>query len=821
MGLPHHADLMFASHHRRPLKSKTYDTFLRLLSLSNHPSFSSAVQDDNGSRKAQELCPTESHNTLVDSESVRDDRKEDASFTNKQSSPELIARKKDKEENQGLGDIVDLVVDKGNGSDPVSESISKPHNPHCMSEVRSSSLSPEGELKGNEEFSVMEVCEAIDRSLHVDAAAQLSRHGESGQYMAAVDEQNMSVETEQELQRREMELEKLIMSSDFVNASPFPSLFEDIEEGELSGDMGIDDISVDMLSKYDTLPTAESAENLQAFNNSSDGKEFAHDVGQSEIERSKVHTPLLDAITRDNDTMEVDGKRCGENQFHKSGSDNVNSFDIHQAHSHGGRLLEISGRKEQPGEINWPNPAGDNKSESVVENQSSAAAEKDDDAPKNKRKRGPLTKERKEKRKKRERTKRAQKNRMLGVKRLKLQPMVKPKAVSYCRHYMKGRCQEGEKCKFSHDTVPLTKSTPCCHFARHSCMKGDDCPFDHQLSKYPCNNYASKGFCSRGVDCLFSHENPPKETRQVVSYAEACEMKTPLASSNPTPSTSQKVEAKSCAAVKIQSIQPPKGVNILVHGHMSTVSMGKQLDSRLSNTDSGDKTVQSVAQNLQKVNEVGDKAVARTPRGINFLSFGKSPTSGSNAKVVSILPPVTDSRNGSSALVTRTPNGDDATKSDSQCRPIISPPSVPRGVNFISIGKSSNNRTPGEPLNPQPSRSQSQSTSIPEEERASERSQIPMPSKSPSSFTFKSTVDSEVSIASSSKSSFLSETSPMAHKALHSTLSFAANVEPLMKLNSSSKTPFGNRNSASFQSDQTNASTVLDFLYGSDCKPKT
>lgn len=47
---------------------------------------------------------------------------------------------------------------------------------------------------------------------------------------------------------------------------------------------------------------------------------------------------------------------------------------------------------------------------------------------------------------------------------------------------------------------------PCCHFARHSCMKGDECPFDHQLSKYPCNNYLSKGFCPRGSDCMFSHE---------------------------------------------------------------------------------------------------------------------------------------------------------------------------------------------------------------------------------------------------------------------------------------------------------------------------
>lgn len=37
-------------------------------------------------------------------------------------------------------------------------------------------------------------------------------------------------------------------------------------------------------------------------------------------------------------------------------------------------------------------------------------------------------------------------------------------------------------------------------------MKGDDCPFDHQLSKYPCSNFVSRGFCSKGDNCMFSHK---------------------------------------------------------------------------------------------------------------------------------------------------------------------------------------------------------------------------------------------------------------------------------------------------------------------------
>lgn len=40
--------------------------------------------------------------------------------------------------------------------------------------------------------------------------------------------------------------------------------------------------------------------------------------------------------------------------------------------------------------------------------------------------------------------KRAEKERQQGVKRLKLQPVVKPKAVKLCNFYLMGRCQQVE-----------------------------------------------------------------------------------------------------------------------------------------------------------------------------------------------------------------------------------------------------------------------------------------------------------------------------------------------------------------------------------------
>ncbi|KAG9440667.1 hypothetical protein H6P81_020832 [Aristolochia fimbriata] len=122
-----------------------------------------------------------------------------------------------------------------------------------------------------------------------------------------------------------------------------------------------------------------------------------------------------------------------------------------------------------------------------------------------------VTEGRKSKKKLAKKRKRAEINRKSGVKRLKLEPITKPKVVSLCKYYLKGRCKQGDKCNFSHDTVPLTKSQPCTFFAMKSCLKGEDCPFDHELSKYPCHNFTFNGTCIRGDSCLFSHKVPVSE----------------------------------------------------------------------------------------------------------------------------------------------------------------------------------------------------------------------------------------------------------------------------------------------------------------------
>ncbi|KAD4180487.1 hypothetical protein E3N88_29078 [Mikania micrantha] len=235
-----------------------------------------------------------------------------------------------------------------------------------------------------------------------------------------------------------------------------------------------------------------------------------------------------------------------------------------------------------------------------------------------------VTKERKAKKKMKDRIKRAEKNRKLGIRRLKLQPVIKEKKIIYCRHYMNGRCHEGEKCKFSHDTIPLTKSKPCCHFARHTCMKGDDCPYDHQLSKYPCNNYQTKGSCNRGSDCMFSHEAQLSESSLNVSKPEQKH------SSN---SNSKQIETKSCSVPKFvditpKSIRPPKGINFFSQGKLSLPSPKIDCESKeitkmpLQFQDSKEKTTMP---SLVQASAEISKTPTILPRGINFLSFGKKP----------------------------------------------------------------------------------------------------------------------------------------------------------------------------------------------------
>ncbi|CAN0908484.1 Zinc finger CCCH domain-containing protein 65 [Linum grandiflorum] len=308
-------------------------------------------------------------------------------------------------------------------------------------------------------------------------------------------------------------------------------------------------------------------------------------------------------------------------------------------------------------DVRYADMSAEKSSQDRSGSQVSACRDKDGSLCKNK-KRGPLTDARKEARKRTKRKKRAETNKELGVKRLKLQPVVNQKPVAVCRHYMMGRCQEYEKCKFSHDAIPSTKSKPCIHFARDQCIKMDKCPFDHQLSKYPCEKYKSTGSCIRGEKCLFSHKDLPNEE---VSTLGSVKPKSSVLTGNvgtkrkldivdnlhqngktlsvPAAVSSAKIQQVGRKNVLNALVVAPTGIagKPLLGGSNCTLpGFSSMAAGDAPNTNHTAHHSSGVADNSNTPLKGTPPAV--TPKGINFLSFGKSSLLLSAAKQSSVKP---------------------------------------------------------------------------------------------------------------------------------------------------------------------------------------
>ncbi|GAV81400.1 zf-CCCH domain-containing protein [Cephalotus follicularis] len=358
------------------------------------------------------------------------------------------------------------------------------------------------------------------------------------------------------------------------------------------------------------------------------------------------------------DSMEVSKDVIGEKEFALNEQCGVNSKHSlpNSAILDSANNASNSGKVEPKGHVRNLLYYGEILEHSTVGNLEMSLNSKQDAGICNKRKRGTPSQERKVKKKQRERKKRAIKNQRLGNKRLKLDTVLKPKTVSICRHYLKGRCQEGDKCKFSHDAVPLTKSKPCCHFARHSCMKGDHCPFDHQLSKYLCSNFEAKGFCSRGDDCMFSHKitfkedapspsNACKSELKPASFLENLNVKTQpntggashqnaSALSNSVRGFSYKNSEKNMVEALLKSpasALAPRGISFLSVGKSSGMESSKVKQVNLSPKRNeivkvGNQTDSNALGTVQSMIEIPKRTpLAVVPKGINFLSFGNAP----------------------------------------------------------------------------------------------------------------------------------------------------------------------------------------------------
>ncbi|CAK8565641.1 unnamed protein product [Lathyrus sativus] len=394
--------------------------------------------------------------------------------------------------------------------------------------------------------------------------------------------------------------EKLICVMDATNSSNLLIEEGDLEEGEISGDFAMDGNTFDVSSADTTISEQMKVDEIQKPGNSFGNKAAPFNMGNNGL----VEPRTINAIPTYLTPKQVLHKGFMEETAIK---DHGNSSAVQE-------VIDPSRKRKRIPDLEKEE---DKKKEKV-------------DAGKSKR--GPGSREKKIKKREKYRKKRAEKNRELGVKRLKLIPVQKPKTIAYCRHYMKGRCNEGDKCKFSHDTVPETKSKPCVHFARHSCMKGDDCPYDHQLSKYPCSNLVSNGSCTRGHACLFSHQVPINQCIPTPTNAGKPESHSPLPSGNTNFSTplnnhgtssvqqNHFTNSKGTETSQTKPTSAPKGIRFINVANLSsstpkqdTITPNK--GSLVHNGKCADKG--------QNTAEIPKKFSAVTPKGINFLSFGK------------------------------------------------------------------------------------------------------------------------------------------------------------------------------------------------------
>lgn len=399
--------------------------------------------------------------------------------------------------------------------------------------------------------------------------------------------------------QKEMDCEKLLGSS-AVEILP-GHIVEDgeIEEGEISGEYGTE--SINWLSEDDVVSghadLNEKQLNAGKFNDLPSNSQNKHNLCESEP--TFCTTSAVDSENRVSE-IELTRKANGANLGLNTVLALPNHLTLHS------EILKQSSGKEAVTSQKKDAGARDNKKSS-----------------------------RKKRKKEKDREKRAIENQKLGVKRLKLQTVMTPKTIRTCKHYLVGRCYEGEKCRFSHDEVPLTKSTPCTHFARNSCMKGDTCPFDHELSKYPCTNYTSSGFCPRGDSCLFSHKMLPPGEAPSSSNARGSGLKASLpADSNCKKQLNvggTKIQRVNVAAftqknakpnvAEIHALPPSQAAKPASSIFAADSSVRHKLPPKRNNSirDKG-----CASDTAQAANGSPKITQSMAPRGINFLSFGKA-----------------------------------------------------------------------------------------------------------------------------------------------------------------------------------------------------
>lgn len=330
-------------------------------------------------------------------------------------------------------------------------------------------------------------------------------------------------------------------------------------------------------------------------------------------------------------------------------------------------------------------------------------------------------------------------------------------------------------------------------------MKGDDCPFDHQLSKYPCNNYATTGYCSRGADCLFSHEMteigghlltskvPKPESKSSFQTSDPNSKKQLKVHKNPPQTSSDKSAEKEITQILQRPItQVPKGISVFSHLGSTPGDTSKhvQATQHLKKGDNGVevglKITSSPADSGQKSIDITKKTPTVKPKGINFLSFGEAPqldtgnkkNHGMSESLSCELNQISSSKSSqeNGGVKSENPNGRSFSEPEStkvKAQNSILSASRPQGIKFLSFAE-----VPG--VN---SRASGQGSLLGCDEASS-------PFSNPfCQSSYQIDPRNAVGMSSSQKISLLSNTPSSVQKALQSTLAFAAKFDSNIKLN--------------------------------------
>lgn len=289
---------------------------------------------------------------------------------------------------------------------------------------------------------------------------------------------------------------------------------------------------------------------------------------------------------------------------------------------------------------------------------------------------------------------------------------------------------------------------------------------------------------------------PEKEGSHPLSKVNKSEFKFPSPPENPNsnrPSDSsatshQKFNSRLCSASNSTSqreqlapksvpgtnVWAPRGVSFLSNG--ADASKDNKDGSPAKKPD-GVGVSLKVPGGINELNEISETVAPRKPRGINFLSFGQPPSDNSGSKILSNL--LSNLSNGAdkSSLDDRGKGkmNESAINSVSDLKATGTPLTLPQNVNFLSFnGARLDVSTSKGKANVDSSRGDTAMSSVNETRSTSELQDA-------TGIHVPSILGQTSSLASSS---FLSNTPSLVRKAVHSTLAFAAQLEPEIRIGS-------------------------------------